>query len=340
MSLEDHLSSKPRYRIHAVAEMIGLTTPNLRAWERRYGIPQPQRGENAYRLYSNRDITLLKRMKSLCDQGHAPSDAAQIAQRFVESELEVQTYPAVGYQDALARIIESTEAFQPQELDLALQHAQTLGSAWDIYQNILKPALIHIGQLWESDFRLVAHEHLLSQAVKHTLSQMLKLIMPPFPRSQILFACVEKELHDLAINALALRVAHAGYRPIVLGANTPPIAIANAVSTLKPAAVVLSITTPITHLYDPMDFNHFGQSHHQENEHLFTFDHPASFLAHSLFLQYADAMGSVPWLMGGPGIQEEDLEELPPQIRACFSSSVESLDRLLYQIDHSAVKSS
>jgi hypothetical protein len=270
----------------------------------------------------------------LCDQGHAPSDAAQIAQRFVESELEIQTYPSLGYQDALSRIIESTEAFQPHELDLALQHAQTLGSAWEIYQHILKPALIHIGKQWEADFSFVAHEHLLSQAIKHTLSQMLKLIMPPFPRNHILFACVEKELHDLSINALALRVAHSGYRPIILGANTPPIAIANAVSILKPAAVILSITTPIANLYDPVDFQYYDQ----DDEPLFS--HPNSFLTHSLFTQYSKAIDSIPWLIGGSGIQKTDLDELSPQLQACFSSDLNSIDRLLYQIDRSEVKSS
>ena len=70
-TLESPLSHEPRYRINAVSEMTGLSAPNLRAWERRYGIPNPQRGENAYRLYSNRDITLLRKMKALCDEGHA-----------------------------------------------------------------------------------------------------------------------------------------------------------------------------------------------------------------------------------------------------------------------------
>ena len=87
-TLESPLSHEPRYRINAVSEMTGLSAPNLRAWERRYGIPNPQRGENAYRLYSNRDITLLRKMKALCDEGHAPSDAAKIATTALDSREE------------------------------------------------------------------------------------------------------------------------------------------------------------------------------------------------------------------------------------------------------------
>ena len=322
MTFDDHLSVKPRYRIQAVAEMIGITTPNLRAWERRYGIPRPQRGENAYRLYSNRDITLLKRMKALCDQGHAPSDAAQIAQRLLESELQVQHHPTLGYKEALAKIIAATESFQPHQLDQALLHAQTLGSAWEIYSNILEPALVHIGCLWQQDERFVAHEHLLSQAVKNTLSQMLKIIMPPFPRGQILFACVEKELHDITLNALSLRVAHFGYRPIILGANTPPSAISNAVHTLQPAAVILSITTPINLLYTPQYFEA---------------DLPSSspnHLLQALMTRYIQEIGSIPWLLGGQGLQVCNLESMHSQYQRHLSSDVETLDLLIKRIEN------
>ena len=54
------LSTEARCRIHTVAELTGVPAPTLRARERRYGLPAPQRGSNAYRLYSNRDVTLLR----------------------------------------------------------------------------------------------------------------------------------------------------------------------------------------------------------------------------------------------------------------------------------------
>ena len=39
------------YRIHVVAEMTGIPAATLRAWERRYGIPSPERTASGYRLY-------------------------------------------------------------------------------------------------------------------------------------------------------------------------------------------------------------------------------------------------------------------------------------------------
>ena len=82
---DTQFSTEPRYRIQMVADLTGLSSANLRAWERRYGIPQPQRDENSYRLYSRKDITLVQKMKSFCDQGHAPSVAAKLAQEVLQN---------------------------------------------------------------------------------------------------------------------------------------------------------------------------------------------------------------------------------------------------------------
>ncbi|MEM7677985.1 MAG: MerR family transcriptional regulator, partial [Myxococcota bacterium] len=72
------MSDTPKYRIQAVAEATGVPTATLRAWERRYGVPAPKRAGNQYRLYSEEDISLIRRMAMLCRQGTAPSQAAKI----------------------------------------------------------------------------------------------------------------------------------------------------------------------------------------------------------------------------------------------------------------------
>ena len=51
--------NKAKYRINAVSEMTGIPAATLRAWERRYGVPEPRRTESSYRVYSDADIELL-----------------------------------------------------------------------------------------------------------------------------------------------------------------------------------------------------------------------------------------------------------------------------------------
>ena len=98
-----------RYRIQAVAQMTGVSAATLRAWERRYGLPVPKRTSSSYRLYSDHDIELVRRVRQLCDEGMAPSQAARevIAQRDPPPVAPTVIAPPAEdvYQLAIARIL-------------------------------------------------------------------------------------------------------------------------------------------------------------------------------------------------------------------------------------------
>jgi acyl-CoA hydrolase len=77
-----------RFRINWVAETTGVPEATLRAWERRYQVPKPQRTPSGYRLYSQDDVATVKRMRELCDAGISPADAAKEIQRDEKSEAD------------------------------------------------------------------------------------------------------------------------------------------------------------------------------------------------------------------------------------------------------------
>ena len=58
--------SEPRYVISIAARMLGIQTYTLRYYER-VGIIAPSRSQGNIRLYSERDIELLRRAKTLME---------------------------------------------------------------------------------------------------------------------------------------------------------------------------------------------------------------------------------------------------------------------------------
>jgi MerR family transcriptional regulator/heat shock protein HspR len=58
--------TEPRYVISVTARMLGIQTHTLRYYEK-IGIIEPARSRGNIRLYSERDITLLRRVKTLMD---------------------------------------------------------------------------------------------------------------------------------------------------------------------------------------------------------------------------------------------------------------------------------
>ncbi len=63
MNLDD---TEPRYVISVTARMLGIQTYTLRYYEK-IGIIEPARSQGNIRLYSERDVALLRRAKTLMD---------------------------------------------------------------------------------------------------------------------------------------------------------------------------------------------------------------------------------------------------------------------------------
>ena len=57
-------NTEPRYVISVAARMLGIETYTLRYYER-IGVVESQRSQGNIRLYSERDIDLLRRIKTL-----------------------------------------------------------------------------------------------------------------------------------------------------------------------------------------------------------------------------------------------------------------------------------
>ncbi len=58
--------TEPRYVISIAARILGVQTHTLRYYER-VGVGEPQRSQGNIRLYSERDIDILRRIKTLVD---------------------------------------------------------------------------------------------------------------------------------------------------------------------------------------------------------------------------------------------------------------------------------
>ena len=58
------INKTPLYNLNAVLREVSITPDVLRAWERRYRLPVPQRTAGGHRLYSDYDIEIIKWLQS------------------------------------------------------------------------------------------------------------------------------------------------------------------------------------------------------------------------------------------------------------------------------------
>ena len=81
--------NEPRYGISIAARMIGVRTHTLRYYER-IGIIEPRRSRGNIRLYSNSDIALLRRAKTLMGDLGVNLAGIEVILRMLERMAELQ----------------------------------------------------------------------------------------------------------------------------------------------------------------------------------------------------------------------------------------------------------
>ena len=259
-----------RYRISAVADLVGVPSATLRAWERRYGVPTPARTASAYRLYGDADVLIIRTMRDLVQDGIAPAEAARQVLVDQPAPPSVPGDDHDAYAAARDRIVEATVSCNPDTLQLEMGRALTLGPAVSTFERALGPALHRIGELWHDGTITIAQEHLASNMIAITLGDLLRLSQPADGSRRVVLACFADEDHQLALQGVALRFASWGFRTVMIGARTPPAALGRMVKALAPDVVALSATIA-----------------------------PAPPRARELVDAYADACGHVPWIVGG-----------------------------------------
>ena len=78
------------FEISAVSRLTGVSTPNIRVWEKRHRVVEPKRSDSKRRLYTPEDIQRLTLLKALVDCGHAIGTIASLTTEQLEQRLAVQ----------------------------------------------------------------------------------------------------------------------------------------------------------------------------------------------------------------------------------------------------------
>jgi DICT domain-containing protein len=98
-----HPISPNDLQIKDVAELTGLTSGTIRAWEQRFGFPVPARTNAGYRQYTQDDVEALRRVIAYRRRGLSVAAAIERAQESGEPSDRPSIYAAVVASDPASR---------------------------------------------------------------------------------------------------------------------------------------------------------------------------------------------------------------------------------------------
>lgn len=234
------------YRIQKAAELSGVSEELIRAWERRYGVLAPERTATGYRLYSDDDVALLKRLRELTEEGTPISQAARLVPTLRQEIEHAQERRDETRADvpALQRwhqeILRAAERMDQQAISRVLDEALSALHPLRVVDALVMPSLRVIGERWHAGELDVAQEHLATQALRSRVMSLLHAAPAGGGGLHIVCGCFPDEQHEIGAMAATLHFRYAGIRTSYLGQRTPVAELAKWSAHLGAKVIALS----------------------------------------------------------------------------------------------------
>jgi DNA-binding transcriptional MerR regulator len=253
MTIIKDLSDEPKYTIKKVGDLTGILPVTLRAWERRYGVLSPERKENRYRLYSDRDVAILRWLTSQTARGISISTAASNLRNLrMNNEWPNLVPPGITREKVKTSI--PPERYAEKLFNLLKQHneadasklMQEINSGFDVETvivRIITPCLISVGEAWYQGNLMISTEHFASAFIRSRLYILFQSYPIATRGANILIGGAPSEDHELGALMMAILLRSRGYRVEFLGPNLHMDDLVDYAKSEKPAAVILTAST-------------------------------------------------------------------------------------------------
>lgn len=245
------MENQKTYPIKAISRITGISQHVLRAWEKRYNAIEPIRTDTNRRLYTEEDLTKLKLLKKLTDDGYNIGSVAnfkmdQLLSLVHESESTANNYfedkaDSTDAQYFFDECVESIYNFDPQKLEQNLNSALIKLSHPALLENVIIPLVRKVGHNWEVGELRIYHEHMVSVIIKSFLISILDSYKKDNSAPRILITTPQGQIHEIGAIAAAINAAEAGWNVNYMGTDLPAEEIVAAAIELKAKAIAISI---------------------------------------------------------------------------------------------------
>ena len=244
-------SDEPKFTIKVVSERTGIKPVTLRAWERRYNLLDPNRLDNNYRLYSDRDIQILRWISHRLENDLTISTAAQEYRGLRANGIWPESLPSVQTPEPIEKPIAPPKTFSEQLFAALTAHNETKArQVFDIIQSmygletiffeIFSPCLYEIGEAWYRGEIRIATEHFASGFIRGILMNLLQAFPIHNQALKILIGCAPEEFHEIGPLMLSVLLRREGYQVEFLGSDLPVDDLVAYAEDVSPDMVILS----------------------------------------------------------------------------------------------------
>lgn len=254
--MEELKTQSRLFTIQLAAELSGLTTHTIRAWEKRYQALKPNRSESGRRLYTEPEVERLTLLGQLTQLGSSIGQIANLPDEELKEIYLKLTQHTTSLQRPTSGLSETELNQRITQLFAALKDYQmgTIVNILEEMKQLISPremALQVLGPMLKEAKKLQLDSKI-SDAELHALNAVLKfqagnIIYSYFQRkvktqSKIALTTLEGDYHATTLLLAALVCCHHRINFFYLNANLPTFSIIEATKAIEATVLILTIT--------------------------------------------------------------------------------------------------
>lgn len=239
------------FNLKVVTRETGIPASTLRAWERRYGLPRPQRTSSGRRLYSRRDIETVRWLAQRVAEGMSIGQAVELWRKLEASGQDplqaltpqtVELFTATADPGSLRRAwLNAVLDFNEGVADLVLNQAFAIYPPEIVCLEVLLRGLREIGDLWYEGKATVAQEHFAFNVAMRRLEALIQAVPSPNRPGRILVIAPPLENHSFSLRLLAYLLRRRGWDVVYLGSRVPLERLRETLQAVRPSWVITAV---------------------------------------------------------------------------------------------------
>jgi MerR family transcriptional regulator, light-induced transcriptional regulator len=211
-------------------------------------VPRPHRSSGRHRLYSERDLALIRWLMERQREGMGISRAIAVWKQMEARGVSPEAQPGLVIVEAGGRPIEELCAswidaclqYDGRAAEAVVTQAFALYPQEEVCHQLLQSGVSRIGELWAKGSASVQQEHFASALAAHHVERLIAATPAAWRGKRILIAAPPGEQHVFGLLLLTFLLRRRGWDVLFLGANVPIDQIDATVGATRPALAVMA----------------------------------------------------------------------------------------------------
>lgn len=230
------------YLIKDLENLTGIKAHTIRIWELRHKLLKPLRTNTNIRQYSESDLKKILNINLLYNDGIKISKIARLSDADIIDKATELIESKSGDTPVDVKIL--TDAILEMNSDKMrkiLDDVYKEKGIVQLYQEVVVPVLVKIGELWQLNTLNIAHEHIFSNVLREFIITLSNGVSTSRIGKKVILFLPADEQHELPLLLYQYLLREKGWECIYLGQKVPFVDFEKAYYKFNPDMVITSM---------------------------------------------------------------------------------------------------